>query len=406
MRGVAVFLMMEQHIGVWLWSSYASPSTFGEHPLFVGFNALGGGAAPLFISLAGAGVSLLDASRRTRWDAARIDATMIRRGLGVMGFGYLLNLLTSWFNSGSAFIPYLLAAVLLLGPVRRWAGWGGHAPRWLAALGALLLAGAYGASWAGIEAIDPGSWFVLHLMGFAMTLGPLWRRMPTWSLLALAVAVLFATAGLQEWLETPSHIGNTRMRDTSMAGGALRLAVAEGQFPILPWLALFLEGVVVGRWIAAQQWARVHRLAGGSLALGVALAAFFALGGAAARQGWVYHFVRFDGIFYPCSPAYILLVGGLVMSVTAAVMAWERRREFSKTGVMVSLGRASLTLLVLHVWMFRELSRHVGLWSALDAPAAFAGTLLAIGLYAVLAWLWQRIQFRYGAEWILRQVAG
>ena len=26
MRGVAVFLMMEQHIGVWLWSSFASPS--------------------------------------------------------------------------------------------------------------------------------------------------------------------------------------------------------------------------------------------------------------------------------------------------------------------------------------------------------------------------------------------
>ena len=73
---------------------------------------------------------------------------------------------------------------------------------------------------------------------------------------------------------------------------------------------------------------------------------------------------------------------------------------------MVSLGRASLTLLLLHVWMFRELSRPLGLWSTLDAPAAFGGMLLAITIYTLLAWQWRRIRFRYGAEWLLRQVAG
>ncbi|MFT4974208.1 MAG: putative membrane protein [Myxococcota bacterium] len=351
MRGVAVFLMMEQHIGVWLWQSYASPSTFRDYPLFVGFNALGGGAAPLFISLAGAGISLFVASRAGRWTSSQVDTTLIRRGLGVMAFGYLLNFLTpSWFN--------------------------------------------------------PGSWFVLHLMGAAILAGPIWRRLPTWALLTLAAGILFAAAGLQEWMDTPSHLSNTRMRDTGQPGGAFRLAFVEGQFPIFPWLALFLEGVVLGRWIAASRWSAVHRLAGGSLALGVVLALVFALGGPSVRQGALYHFVRFDGIFYPCSPAYILLVGGLVMSVTAAVMAWERRRPLAADGVMVSLGRASLTLLLLHVWMFRELSRSVGLWSSLSAPQAFGGTLLAIGIFTLLAWQWRKINFRYGAEWVLRKVAG
>lgn len=412
MRGVAVFLMMEQHIGVWLWISFASPSNFLAHPLFVGFNALGGGAAPLFVSLAGAGSALFDASRRDRWPAARLDATLMRRGLGVMGFGYLLNLLTpSWFSGGSGYIPAILAGVILLGPVRRHLlrgrdRWGEHAPFVVVLLGALALVGAYALSGMGFSAVDPGSWFVLHLMGFAMLLGPLWRRLPTWSLLVLAASVLLISAGVQEWLDTPSHLNNTRMRDTGMVGGALRLAVSEGQFPILPWLALFLEGVVIGRWVAARQWQRVHCLAGCSLALGVGMAALFWLGAPASRQGVAYHMLRFDGIFYPCSPAYILLVGGLVMSVTAGVIAWERRRPFSPDGVMVSLGRASLTLLLLHVWMFRELSRPLGLWSTLDAPAAFSGMLLAIAAYTILAWQWRRIRFRYGAEWLLRQVAG
>lgn len=412
MRGVAVFLMMEQHIGVWLWSSFASPSNFLAHPLFVGFNALGGGAAPLFVCLAGAGSALFDASRRDRWPAARLDATMMRRGLGVMGFGYLLNLLTpSWFSGGSWYLPLILAGVLVLGPVRRrlvadGSRWGAHAPFGVVLLGALALMGAYALSGLGFSGVDPGSWFVLHLMGFAMLLGPLWRRLPTWSLLVLAASVLLASAGLQEWLDTPSHLNNTRMRNTGMVGGALRLAVAEGQFPILPWLALFLEGVVLGRWVAARQWRWVHRLAGGSLILGLAATAAFWLAAPASRQGVAYHLLRFDGIFYPCSPAYILLVGGLVMSVTAGVMAWERRRPFSSDGVMVSLGRASLTLLLLHVWMFRELSRPLGLWSTLEAPAAFGGMLLAIAVYTLFAWQWRRIRFRYGAEWLLRKVAG
>lgn len=408
MRGVAVFLMMEQHIGVWLWNSFASPSTFLDHPFFVGFNALGGGAAPLFVSLAGAGSALFDASRRDQWSAARLDATLMRRGLTVMAFGALLNWLTpSWFSVGSPFVVWLLAAVVLLGPVRRWLLPGQtHAPRAVVALiGAGVLA-AYGLAGAGVGAVDTGSWFVLHLMGFAMLLGPLWRRLPTAVLLGLAGVILLGAAGVQEWLDTPARLSNTRMRDTTMQGAGLRLALAEGQFPILPWLALYLEGVVMGRWVAARRWRSIHLLAGCSFGLGVVMAAAYWLGAPSTQQGIAAHMLRFDGIFYPCSPCYILLVGGLVMGVTAMVMAWERRRPFSDSGVMVSLGRASLTLLLLHVWMFRELSRPLGLWSSMEATPAFVSTMGIIAVLMVLAWMWRTIRFRYGAEWLLRQIAG
>ena len=349
MRGVAVFLMMEQHIGVWLWESFASPAQLKKYPVFVSFNGLGGGAAPLFISLAGMGVSLFAASRGA--SAAGVDATLVRRGVGVMAFGLLLNLLTpSWFSAGS--------------------------------------------------------WFVLHLMGLGILLGPLWRRLPTAALLTLAVLILATTAGVQEWLDTPRHLPNSRLRDTGMPGGVLRLALAEGQFPVLPWLALFLEGVVLGRWIAAERWRAGWILTGTSLALGAGLSLLFALGGDAFHEGLLWRLTRMDGTFYPCSPSYILLIGGLVTLVTWAVLARERRRGMSPQNPLVPLGRASLSLLLLHVLLFRELGRYVGLWSAFPAPQAFAGTLLAIGTFWLLTLLWQRVNYRFGAEWLLRKLAG
>ncbi|MFT5680947.1 MAG: putative membrane protein [Myxococcota bacterium] len=349
LRGLAVFLMMEQHIGVWLWESHVSPSQFLKYPVFVGFNALGGGAAPLFITLAGVGGVLFAASRAGKgWSPGKIDVTLIKRGVAVMGFGYLLNFLTpSWFS--------------------------------------------------------PMSWFVLHLMGVAMLLGPLWRRLPTTVILTLAAAILMATTGIQDWLGTPARLGNDRMRDTSMVGGALRLAFAEGQFPIFPWLALFLGGTAAGRWLKGGDLKSIRRLGGFGVVVGGGLAAAWGLG--LTGDGLLMRAGRFNGTFYPCSPAYILLVGGLVQLGIAGLVGYEQRKGMT-AGTWVSLGRASLTLLLVHVVVFRELSRPLGWWSAFEAGPAFAGTLGAIGVAAVLARLWGKVGYRYGAEWVLRKVAG
>ena len=349
LRGLAVFLMMEQHIGVWLWSSHVSPSQFLKHPVFVGFNALGGGAAPLFVTLAGVGGVLFATNRAAKgWSDQRIDRTQIKRGLAVMGFGYLLNVLTpSWFS--------------------------------------------------------PLSWFVLHLMGAAMLLGPLWRRLPTKALLTIAVLVLLATIGIQDWLDTPARLSNSRMRDTTMSGGALRLALAEGQFPVFPWLAMFLGGTVTGRWLLAGDLKSVRRMGGLAILIGGGLAAIWGLGltgdGLMTRAG------RFNGTFYPCTPAYILLVGGIVHVAISGLVGYEKRRGM-KAGAWVCLGRASLTLLLLHVVIFREISRPLGFWSTLDAAPALVGTLGAIAVATVLSMLWSRVGYRFGAEWLLRKVAG
>ena len=90
LRGVAVILMMEQHLGVWLWQ-VENPlrSALAQAPGYMAINGLGGLAAPTFITLAGAGTTMLVASR----PGQPVDATLLRRGLLLLGFGYLLNLL-------------------------------------------------------------------------------------------------------------------------------------------------------------------------------------------------------------------------------------------------------------------------------------------------------------------------
>jgi uncharacterized membrane protein len=344
LRGLAVFLMIEQHVGIWLWRGPDRGHAIGDYPFLVGFNALGGMAAPLFVTLAGVGSAFFVAAGRPR-----TDLTLVRRGLVLMGFGLVLNLLTpSWF------------------------------------------------SW--------GSWFVLHMMGFAMALTPVWRRLSDRTLLLVCLGVLVSAVAVQVWLRTPLVLHNPRMRDVSLPGGPFRLALAEGQSPILPWLTFYLAGFVAGRFIHAGQPKRVAWLGLGFAAIGL-------VGLAAYRAGLVHHpwLVRAFSLqlgFFPASTAIVgLLLGGALLLIAGG--AWiETKRPISPAHPMVTLGRISLTLLMLHVVVFRELSRPVDLWRGLSAPATLAVVFGFLLLATLVSRLWMRVDYRGGAEWLLRKLAG
>ena len=390
LRGIAVFLMIEQHVGVWLWQGPGPGETMGKnYPGLLAFNALGGGAAPLFITLAGMGSALLAHSRFKKGESP--DRTMLLRGLALMGFGYLLSFLTpSWFSMRS--------------------------------------------------------WFVLHLMGFGMALGPVWRRLPTWTLLLVAVAVLAAAPVLQQWLDTPLHINNARMaawanaeRTEVFPGGHLRMGTVEGHFPIFPWLAFFLLGTASGRWVAEGRLRPIAVSGLVCLAAGAAMALVFHEGGDAAfkaitgstapnlKIGLIRkapeallfaRVFRINVPFYPSTPSFVLLLAGGIFLGVSGVLALEQRREFREHNPLVTLGRISLTLLVFHVVAFREWSREVfkirgteleipgyGWWHNLSAPGTLGVILGFVAIAAFVSVLWQRAEYRYGAEWVLRKVA-
>ncbi|MBK6923662.1 MAG: DUF418 domain-containing transporter [Deltaproteobacteria bacterium] len=343
LRGIAVFLMIEQHVGVWLWQGIARGRPLGSAWPLVAFNALGGGAAPMFITLAGVGTALLARARREG-----VDAVLVRRGLVLLGLGYLLSWMTpSWF------------------------------------------------SW--------GSWFVLHLMGFAMATAPLWRRLGDRALLGTAIVVAIAAIAVQGWLDMPFQVDNPYMRNTGRPGGALRLALAESQFPILPWLAPFLVGMVAGRWIAERRFRAIATMGAVSLAIG---AIGLGIGLSWSEPEWVHRAFAVHLGFFPASITIVALLLGLVLLVIAAVSAWDERAPLSERNPMVVLGRASLTLLLVHVPLFREATRPLHYWQALPAGVVLLVIAAFLLLSTVLARQWQRVGYRGGAEWLLRRLGG
>lgn len=339
LRGLAVLLMIEQHVGIWLWRGPDVGEALGRYAALVAVNALGGMAAPLFIVLAGAGAGLyITAGRPAR--------TLVHRGLMLIGFGVVLNLL---------------------------------APTWF----------------------SPASWFVLHILGLSLMLAAVWRRLATPTLLGIATAIMVATPIVQTWLATPIPMDNARMSDAGLSGGALRLALAEGHFPVLPWLALALAGFVVGRWLAVDRVRPVLWLAGVAVLVGAGGHVLLRLGVVTTpvvARAFAVH------VFYPASVTVVLLLGATSLLLIAAVTAIERRRPIRTTQPLVTLGRASLTLLLLHVPLFRELTQVLGVYQTLSATATLVVVVLLLTAATMLSLWWRRHDYRYGAEWLLRRV--
>lgn len=332
LRGLAVALMIEQHVGIWLWSNARD----ALRPLFLFSNGLGGLAAPSFFLLAGAGAHLM--SQRV----AAPDRTLLLRGLVVVAFGYLLNLVTpSWF------------------------GW--------------------------------GSWFALHLIGLGLVASPLLRRLPTWALFALGPALALVAAALHGAFEVPLALYNRDMRDLSQPGGALALALLTGHFPVLPWLAL----VAVGH-AHARHLDRPVRIALSGLAwvgTGVAVGAL----GLITDAAWLEPFTRWRPGFYPATPTVFGVVGGVCQLLLAGAVALERR-GVAPPHILVTAGRASLTFLFVHVVVFREGLQAFGGWRGFDSGTALVLCWMVVALFWGLSLPWSRVQFAGGMEWVLRKL--
>ena len=195
LRGVAVLLMIEQHVGIWLWAGPGPGQTRMDFPVLVAFNAL-----------AGSGRRCSSRSRArarpcTRRAAIRARTSACLAGALVIAFGYAMNFCSpSWF------------------------------------------------SW--------GSWFALHLMGFGIATSFLWRRLPDAGLFLIAAVLLLGAPLGQAYLGTPDDIFLDELRDTTRPGGMFRLMFVEGQYPLLPWLSIVVLGFASGR-VISQGRARV-----------------------------------------------------------------------------------------------------------------------------------------------------
>lgn len=341
LRGLAVIFMLTQHMIYWICSEV--------HSSFVAqaLGAMGGLAAPLFILLAGIGVEM--AERRHE----NINRLLAGRGVMIMGFGYLLNLL---------------------------------APTWF----------------------SPGSWYVLHLIGFAMITAPFYRQASSRVLMILLIAVLACTVILQNRLNTPFYLQNWHMASTSLSGGVLRLALVEGFFPVLPWIAFFMAGILSGRIILEKTnsllWIYGCFFASVSFLLS---ALYFSEFEFTRHMPWIRIFKPLANFYPALIPVTLLLMGSAILFL--AGFLWLQ--GFREPGWIKKLlnflahpGRCSLTILIVHIPLVREPVVRFGWWRTLPVAETLALTLGFIVIFSLSAVLWGRIQYKYGPEWILRKV--
>jgi uncharacterized membrane protein len=358
LRGVAAILMVEQHLGIWLLDARTYFTSLNR--LHLGLNLLGGLAAPLFVFAAGA----------SAFSARARGQTLATRGLKLIALGYLLNLLTpSWFS--------------------------------------------------------PVSFYILHLLGAWLVFSPLWLRLPVFALPWAAAASFGLGAAGQVLLRVPRTVKNDWMNELRAPGGILRLAFIEGHFPLFPWLGLALLGAFA---FAARTDKRGQRAAFGLGAFGLTLSLVLSLSGE-LKPRWAHVLPTrpiFSFSFYPATLPFCLLVGSVCL---LAFLALDRlfRPGISRSpeapdisspnlgargplwSVMTStewldrLGQTSLTLLFVHIVLFRELLGRMGLDHRLNPSLALAVVVVTLMAWALGTRAWKRHNYRFGFEWLLRR---
>jgi uncharacterized protein len=180
------------------------------------------------------------------------------------------------------------------------------------------------------------------------------------------------------WLTAP---GNRSPR------GLLLDVFVNGTHPLLPWLAYFTAGIVVGRLLATPWWRPA--------AIGAGLT-LFAVGGVVESAAGTDQRLR---VLLSTDPferglAYTASALGTALVAFAAI-GWLADR-YESTAVVDALRRAgqlSLTIYVLHALVFNFVVDTLG-WvepTGLDTALAFAFAFWAAGVAAAVAW-----QHRFG----------
>ena len=343
LRGIAVLLMVQQHTGYWFWQSGGSiASLITKYPAMVIMNGLGGLAAPIFIALAGAGTTLSYAAGKT-------DRGIFFRGILLIVFGYLLNILT---------------------------------PAWFA----------------------PWSWYVLHLIGFGMCLSPIIRKMNSALLFITALLIIASSVALLSYYGMPRYFSNSFMRGSYSAGSILKLATFNGNFPVFPWMALFIAGMAAGRWIGSYRYINILKTAGIVLSIGLLLfllkqGDFALFNNALGRR-----LLMVNLYMYPAYPVQFAALSAVSLFLIYVLLAAGRKFNITDGNIVVLLGRVSLSIFIIHIVLIRNFMTVSGLWQSFPATVTVLLQLAVISMIMVLVYFWNKKEFRYGFEWLLRKV--
>lgn len=189
-------------------------------------------------------------------------------------------------------------------------------------------------------------------------------------------------------------------------------------FPVIPWLAVYVLGTVLGGWLGRRYAARdtlsAHRLLAQIGAIGILIA--IALRGATwlLRTKGPDFVTLHQNVFlvlspytkFPPGPAYLAFFGGTGLLLLATVLEAERRGKLSLVMRQLrQLGRASLFVFVLQFYLYANVLKALHLPYTIFWPLIFLFSLI---LLAQAAALWNGIEgnrfLTVGLTWALERL--
>jgi uncharacterized membrane protein YeiB len=337
LRGLAVMFMLEVHLGFW----WARELPEGDPLVGLG-TALGGMAAPLFFTVAGAGLVL---SRQR--EPGPFQAKNIRRGAVLLAMG----------------LVFTLVERAIYGP------WG---------------------------------WGVLQCLGVSVIISTLAMKAGPAARAGAGIALMAAAPLFRNAAGIPDVLFSESMMAIPSISAYLSSATLSGFFPLIPWTGLMLIGTVAGE-LSFPAPSRNPGVAGpsGNISWPMALlAAFLVFSGTAGAAGGM------PMEFFPPSLPFCLLASGLcVAAIAVASVLPGRHSNDKRVRPLASAGRLSLTFFVAHHLIGYEAFSAAGMMRSFDTPVALAMVLFAWAIALAVAVVWSTKDYRYSLEWLLGRLA-
>jgi uncharacterized membrane protein YeiB len=251
--------------------------------------------------------------------------------------------------------------------------------RWrLASRGLLLYVVGYG-----FDFIWPGTILPFYGAMFAIA-GLLFTLRARW-ILIIGAAAAVAGAAVRWWRYERELDGADTAWLTNPGGRSVRGLVFDvfvnGTHPLLPWLAFFCAGIVLGRMLATAWWRPATIACGFTLYAGATIVNSAATSQRAVTLTSVDPFER--GLCYTASALGTALVAYAVISWLA-----DRYVESPVVSVLRDAGAMSLSLYVAHALVFNLVVSRLD-WiepAGLDVALLFALAFWVIGIAAAVVW--------------------
>lgn len=273
------------------------------------------------------------------------------------------------------------------------------AARWrLARRGVLLYVGGLL-----LDQIWPGT--IITYYGAMFVLAAVLFTLRSRSIIAVGVGAAVAGAGLRLWQFERRLGGHSVAWFTAPDPDSIRRFVFDvainGTHPLLPWLAFFCAGIVLGRVLASPWWRR-NVLSIGAALVAASAALSVALSGASPRDTIA---VAVSVAPYDRGLLYVASALGTALIAYAGI-DWLANRLPELTDPLRRAGQMTLTLYLLHILVFNLFVD----WLGWIQPAGVGVALTFAAFFWVLAiWFAQWWQRRFGrgpAEYVYRSFGG